>query len=468
MQVDVVSNVQGGVKIGNRGVKHNLIGLISALAVLSVFAGCDREVILSGERFPVRVDLDASMPVKGRPAPVAPLDRVKNRAEPISIPSVVANADWTHRGGNVRHAGPNGVLSAIPQLVWTANIGQGNSRKNRISAAPVVAGGRVFTMDSNAHVQATSVYGAVIWASDLTANFDRDGGISGGGIAAADGVIYAATGYGELVALRAEDGAVIWRQRLDSPVTGMPAVEDGVVYVVSRDGSGWAVKADTGRVMWTVAGPVGMIGMVGSAGPTVSDTLVLFPFAGGGLLAALKKSGLHAWQTSIAGQRVGRAYAGVTDVTGDAVVHGQRMFVGTASGRMASLDMSNGMRVWTANEGALNPPLVVGGSVFVVNDENRLVRLDAATGEEIWAVDMPYFLKDKAKNRKAIAPMFGPVLAGGRLVVAGGDGQLRLFSPVDGTLVGGAEIPSGAASAPALAGGMLYIVSASGQLHAFR
>ena len=33
----------------------------------------------------------------------------------------------------------------------------------------------------------------------------------------------------------------------------------------------------------------------------------------------------------------------------------------------------------------------------------------------------------KAKRRKAVTAHFGPVLAGGRLLVAGGDGQLRLF-----------------------------------------
>lgn len=448
--------------------KHRVIGSISALALVTGLAACEKELVLQGERFPVRADLAASVPVEGQPAPVAPPDRVENRAEPISLPAAVANAEWTHRGGNVRHAAPHGALSAAPQRVWSVNIGQGDSRKNRLSAAPVVAGGRIFTMDSEARVQATSDQGAVLWATDLTASFDRGGGISGGGIAFGDGVVYAATGYGELVALKAEDGAVIWRQRLDSPVTGAPAVEGGVVYAVGRDGSGWAVKADTGRVMWTVAGPVGATGMVGAAGPSVSDSLVLFPFASGGLTAALKKSGLQVWQAPVTGQRVGRAYAGVTDVTGDAVIEGERTYVGTASGRTAALDTSSGDRIWTATEGALNPPLVVGGSVFVVNDENRLVRLDAATGAEIWAVDMPYFIKGKAKKRKAIVPHFGPVLAGGRLVVASGDGELRLFNPVDGALVGGAEVPGGAASAPVLAGGVLYVVSAKGQLHAFR
>jgi outer membrane protein assembly factor BamB len=86
----------------------------------------------------------------------------------------------------------------------------------------------------------------------------------------------------------------------------------------------------------------------------------------------------------------------------------------------------------------------------------------------IWSVVMPYFDKEKPKRRKAITAHFGPVLAGGRLVVVSSDGQLRLFNPADGALVGGAEIPGGAATAPALAGGVLYVVGGNGQLHAFR
>lgn len=454
--------------MGAGTVKRRVLVAISGLAVATALAGCERELILEGERFPVRADLEASIPVEGQPAPVAPSIRPENRSEPISLPAAVANADWSQRGGGANHQQPHGALSAAPQRAWTVNIGAGNSRKNRVSAAPVVADGRVFTMDSAAVVQATGLNGAVQWSTDLTAEFDRGGEVSGGGLAAAGARVYAATAYGELVALDAANGAVIWRQRVDSPLTGAPAVVGGTVYVSGRDGSGWAIDAETGRVRWTVAGAVGATGMIGASAPTVSDNLVLFPFANGSITAALKVSGVQVWQAPVTGQRVGRAYAGVTDITGDAVAIGDVTYVGTASGRTAALDTSSGERIWTAVEGALNTPLVAGGSVFVVNDENRLVRLDAATGEVIWAVDMPYFTKDKPKKQKAIVPHFGPVLAGGRLVVVSGDGQMRLFNPADGALVGGAEIPGGASAAPALAGGMVLVVSGNGQLHAFR
>ncbi|WGV17120.1 PQQ-binding-like beta-propeller repeat protein [Fuscovulum ytuae] len=454
--------------MGAGTLKRSVWGTISGLAVVTVLAGCERELILPGERFPVRADLEASIQVEGEAAPVAPPDRPENRAEPISLPAAVSNADWGMRGASANHASVHGALSPAPARAWSVSIGAGNSRKNRVSAAPVVADGRIFTLDAASVVQATSAAGAVLWRADLTATFDRGGGVSGGGLAVEGGRVYAATAYGELVALDAASGGVVWRQRLDAPVTGAPAVSGGTVYVSGRDGSGWALEADNGRVRWTVPGAVGSTGVVGSAAPSVGEQLVLFPFANGSITAALKVSGLQVWQAPVTGQRVGRGYAGLTDITGDAVVLGDVTYVGTASGRTAAMDTSSGERIWTAVEGALNPPLVVGGSVFLVNDENRLVRLDAATGEVIWAVDMPYFTKEKPKRRIAIFPQFGPVLAGGRLAVVSGDGQLRLFNPVDGALVGGAEIPGGASAPPALAGGTLYVVSDNGQLHAFR
>ena len=81
---------------------------------------------------------------------------------------------------------------------------------------------------------------------------------------------------------------------------------------------------------------------------------------------------------------------------------------------------------------------------------------------------MPYFEKDKPSRLRAITTHFGPVLAGGRLVVVSGDGLLRQFNPVDGAMTGSVLIPGGAAAQPALAGGMLFVLAANGQLLAFR
>lgn len=434
---------------------------MTALALVLGLSACEKELVLEGDRLPVRTDLTAG---EDAAAPVVPV----NRSAPISLPAAQANAAWTHRGASATHAGIHGQLSATPQLVWAADVGAGNSRKNRVAAAPVVSGGMIFTMDALDVVHATAMNGGAVWTADLKAEFDRGGEVSGGGLAFEGGKIFATTGYGELVAMDAASGRVLWRQRTDSPATGAPAAAGGAVYAVGRDGSAWAVDAATGKVAWNMTGVPSATGVIGSAGPAVTDRSVIVPFTSGGMAAALKTSGTRTWDAPVTGQRVGRGYQGLTDITGDPVVVGDTVYVGTAAGRTAALSAASGERIWTANEGAMNPPLVVGGSVFVVNDEARLVRLDAATGEVIWGIDMPYWDNDKPKKRKAITAHYGPVLAGGRLAVAGGDGQLRLFNPADGSMVGGVEIPGGAASSPALAGGMLFVVNGKGQLLAFR
>lgn len=451
--------------MGVRGVKVQIAGL----ALVMTLGSCaERELILPGERFGVRADLSASVPVEGEPAPVSPGDLPENQSVPIALGAQTANADWTHRAGNARHQQPHGALSAAPQLVWSAPIGQGSSRRNRISVAPVVADGRIFTLDAGSGLVATATNGGRVWATDLTADFDVGGSVSGGGLAYGGGLLFATTGYGELVAIDPATGAVQWRQRLDVAVTGAPATDGDAVYVAGRDGSAWAVEAGTGKVRWTLAGLPAALGTVGTAAPAVGDRAVLFPYAAGVLTAVLKVGGTQVWSAPVAGRRLGRAYAYNGDVTGDPVIDGGRIYLGTAAGRTVALSASGGEEIWSAGEGAMGPVLVIGGSVFLVNDQAMLVRLDAETGAIIWTAPMPYFVKDKPKRQKAITAHYGPVLAGGRIVVASGDAQLRFFDPASGASTGMVALPGGAAAQPALANGMLYVVTANGQLQAFR
>jgi outer membrane protein assembly factor BamB len=443
--------------------------VIAGVGLLALLAACgEREVILQGERFPIRADLDASIPVEGQPAPTASPEAA-NQSQAISLPAQTNAADWTHRAGNSRHLMPHAALSPAPTRVWTANIGSGSSRKNRIAAAPVVSGGRIFTMDAGAMVAATSTGGQVLWTADLTADFDAGGGVSGGGLAVAGDRLFATTGFGEVVALDAASGRVLWRQRVDAPVSGAPATDGEAVYVSGRDGSAWAISAANGKVIWRVVGTPGTAGYVGTAAPTVGDRAVIFPTSAGDLMAVLKiGGGTKIWQASLAGKRLGRAYAFTSDVTGDAVIDGKVLYAGSAAGRTVAMSASSGDRIWSAGEGALGPVAVGGGSLFLVNDQAELVRLDTATGAVIWAVDMPYYTKDKVKRRKAIYAHYGPVIAGGRIMVVSSDGLLRAFDPTDGSLTHTAEIPDGAAAQPAVAGGVLYVVGGNGQLHAFR
>jgi outer membrane protein assembly factor BamB len=452
-------------------------------AAFAALAACgQRERPLPGERLDLRAleTPGIAAPLDARDAAAAPgatqvatAAAVRspvppNRVVPVALPAATVNANWTHRNGSATHRTRHPALSPAPQRLWSTSIGSGNTRRARITADPIVADGRIFTLDSQATVGATSLAGQPLWRRDISPASDRATDASGGALAYGAGRLFAVTSFGRLVALDPATGAELWSQRLDAAATGAPTVVGDLVYVAARDSRGWAVQVDTGRIAWELPATPTPSVMTGGAGPAVTDRLAIFPFGSGEVVAALRQGGIRIWSANIAGQRRGRVYATVTDITGDPVVDGDRVYVGNQSGRVAALNLASGERIWTATEGAYSPVWPEGGSLFLVSDQAELVRLDAATGARIWGAELPYFEAQRLRRLKAVTAHYGPVVAGGRVWVASGDGALRGFAPESGALVHQVTLPGGAASNPAVAGGVLYVLSANGQLHAFR
>lgn len=427
---------------------------IIAIAAAGLAAACsDPQVILPGKRENLRAETAEAQ---------------VNQALPISLPATVANADWQQSHGTPAHRIAHPALSAAPALAWSRDIGAGDSRRGRITADPVVAGGRIFTLDAGAQLRAHDTAGQVLWSRDLTPANARPGQATGGGIAHEGGRVYVSSGFGVLAALDAQTGAVIWEQRLDATGSGTPTVAGDLVYLVTGDSRGWAVEKSNGRIRWQLDGTPSISNVLGAAAPVVTDQLVVFAYGSGDVQGAFRQGGLRLWDSAVTGQRRQDAAGKIMDITGDPVLAEGRLFVGTSSGRMVALNPGNGERIWTAQEGTLNPVWVAGGSVFMISDRNQLMRLDAATGARIWAVDLPRFTTDRPRRMVELYAHYGPVLAGGRIVVASGDGALRFFDPASGALTHEVAVPGGATSAPVVAGGVLYVVSRRGQLHAFR
>lgn len=435
--------------------------LLPAVLLLALAACAERELILPGERLHARAVMSPDgAPVVGDPAPTTTA---------LSLPGVRANADWTHRAGSAQHASGNQALAGGgTQRIWSNPVGAPSGLRHRIIADPVVAGGMVFTLDSRARATASAASGGTVWSVDLAPPLETGESASGGGVAYEGGRVFVTTGFGELVALDARSGGVLWRQRVGAPIGGAPTVADGTVYVTGRDATGWAVRAEDGKVLWQVSGVADVAGWMGASSPAVEGGQVVFPFASGQLLAVDAATGEQRWAATVGGRRVGRAITAIRDMTGDPVIVGGRVYAGTSVGRMAAVDAATGAEVWSVGDGALSPPLVVGNAVFAVNDESQLVRLDTANGGRVWAVPMPQFTEARVRRQDRVVAHYGPVLANGRLYVASSDGVLRVFDPAGGTLIGQGAIPGGAATAPVVAGGTLYVTGRDGQLHAFR
>lgn len=433
------------------------VAMVAALLALSACA--EPDVILPGERETIRPT------VEGEPKP----GRSKaSESRSIRLPAQKNNAEWAQSIGTEFYRTAHPALRSAPQRIWSTPIGQGDGRRARITADPVVAGGLIYTLDSSARVSGLTPSGAVAWSTDLTPPTDKEEDATGGGMAYSGGTLYVSLGFGTLAALDARTGAVKWHQKLDATGSGNPTVRDGMIYLVAGDDTGWAIHADTGRIAWQVDGRPSITNVLGAPAPALTDRLAIFAFGSGDLISTFRRGGLRRWNATVAGSRQGRATSRIGDITGTPVVVGNRIYTGNHSGRLVAMSVDKGERIWTARQGATGPVWPAGGSLFAVTDLNQLVRINASDGDVIWAVDLPGFVKDKPRKRSEIFAHYGPVLAGGRVIVASNDGFLRFYAPESGTLTGTVPVPDGASTSPVVAGSTLYLVSTKGELHAFR
>jgi len=168
-------------------------------------------------------------------------------ALPMTLPPPVVNAQWAQPGGSASKAVGHLALGGTLANLFSVTIGEGSSVRARLVAAPVVADGRVFTIDTQATVRAFDAQtGAPVWASQFGAERGNNASLYGGGLAYDSGRIYASNGLGYAVALDARNGGLIWQVRPGGPLRGSPTVAGDSVYFVSQDNQIYSLKASDG------------------------------------------------------------------------------------------------------------------------------------------------------------------------------------------------------------------------------
>ncbi|MHA1530073.1 MAG: outer membrane protein assembly factor BamB family protein [Alphaproteobacteria bacterium] len=429
--------------------------LALGLIVLTTMAGCgwfEDEVILEGERVRLRQD---------------PAVTVAAGAVAVPLPPAQTNAEWTQTNGTATHnmghlAGP-GSLSRS----WTGAAGEGSSDDGAITSAPIVVGGNVYTLDAAATVTSFNAgSGARHWQVSLAPEGERGGEGFGGGLAAEGGTIYATTGFGEMLALSAASGEILWRQSFGAPFRAAPAVAQGLVVAVTRDNRALGLEGTTGKIRWRVQAASSDAGMLGGASPAIAGRLVVLPFASGELIGVASGAGRRQWSAVLSGGRRGLARSAITDISGDPVVVGPYVVAANQSGRLIAIDGRSGQRVWTRSVGSAAPIWAAGDTIFMVSDDAKLMRVSVRDGRTLWFNQMPAY--EDPEDREGPVSYSGPVLVGGRLLLTDSLGNLLSFDAASGAAQPGARIDGGSLTGPVVANGTVYVLSDNGTLHAFR
>jgi len=384
----------------------------------------------------------------------------------VELPAPVTNPAWPQAGGNPDHAMGHLALADQPREVWRADIGSGSSSDTKLLAQPVIADGRIYTLDTDYQVTAFDpANGKQLWRTNVERE-NESGGALGGGVAFADGRLLATTGFGELLSLDPQSGAISWRTRVPGPVRSAPTILGGRVFVITVDNQLVAYSATDGATLWTHTGILETAGLLGAASPAADGSIVAVPYSSGELFALRAENGRVAWSDNLATARRAGALSSLADIRGMPVIDRGLVVAVSHSGRMVAIDERSGGRAWEQEIGGVDTPWTAGDFIFVLSNEGELIALTRQSGRIRWVAPLARY--ENPKDRTGPIIWTGPILAGGRLWVANSIGNLVALSTENGQEQQRLKLPGGTFIQPVVAGNTLYVLTDEGTLVAYR
>ena len=400
-----------------------------------------KEEILPGERIAVITD----------PNMVA-IDP-SEAGRPVQLPQAQTNASWAQPGGTPSNNLGHLALSEEVRKVWSADAGTGSSSSGRLSAVPLVADGKVFTLDAGGTVSAfSSASGGKLWTANVTPGNEKRKEGFGGGLAMDGGHLYAATGYGTVVSIDPGNGSILWTKRVGKPIRSSPTASGGKIYFVSTDNILYALSDADGQQLWTARGLPQPASLLSNVSPAVSGSVVVAPFPAGDVAAFDVGSGKAAWSDSLTRSSDTTAAGILGDPARPVIDHGV-VYAVSHGGKMVAVSESSGERLWTRNLASTQMPWIAGDTVYVVDLAGKLIALARADGKVRWTADLPASMRWN-----------GPVLAGGRLWLVSGEGLLVGADARTGQLSTQIDLGTAVFVSPVVAGGRMYILADDAEL----
>ena len=304
------------------------------------------------------------------------------------------------------------------------------------------------------------------------------------GAAAAQGMGF---GKGQLYALDAASGELLW-QRSPTPALGSsPIVEEAVIYYGSAASRLYALDATTGQPHWQetlVENPFirrsytpvaaagtpyflsghGALDALDTAtgkrlwrfntgqslfrtSPLYDDGLVYVDARGGVVVALNASTGELIRQFATSGQQIAKTS-----------VHDGVLFLVSTDQQLYALDLGSAELLWRQHVGgALGSDLKVAGKVVYASSQSGAIHaFDAASGTPLWR-----FQTDEA-TFSALSVAAGTVYVGSRT------GDLYALDAASGQLLWRYAIGGVGFSSPAVAGDVVYVGSNDGYLYALR
>lgn len=448
--------------------KANRLGSVATIAVAAAaLSGCSTVGgWFGGDNEPStsNVPQDGRISILAFEQQLAPDPSLAGRT--IVTPPAVQLSEWPQPGGVANNAPPNASGTATLERAWRANLGAGSNNRVHLAAPPVIAGGRLFFLDADHRVHAIDARnGSRAWNVSVRGE-SRDRNARGGGVAYSSGRLFVTTGYGTIVALDAGTGNEVWRTSGGAPFHSAPTAVGGRVFAITNDSELMSFDAGTGEVQWTFQAIAETARILSAPSVAVEGDTVVAPFASGEVLAFLAANGRRLWSDALSRAGALTSLSAINDVAGRPVVVGGIAYAVSHSGVIAAIDVRSGQRVWSRGFASTQTPWIAGDVLYAVNVDGELTAFDRATGNIYWVSSLRRYRNER--SREGRLSWTGPIMVGGRLVLANSAGDVVAVSAQSGQVLQTVDVGAPVFVPPITANDQIYVVTDKAQLVVLR
>jgi outer membrane protein assembly factor BamB len=332
--------------------------------------------------------------------------------------------------------------------IWGDNVGGGKKQmKLRLGLGPALDNGIVYAASDKGEVLAVAVdTGKQVWIKKLKMPLSA-------GPAAAFGMVVVGSGKGMLVALDGATGKERWRTKVNSELLSAPAISEKAVVIRSVDG-----RLVTGKNMWQVEQQVPRLSLRGTATPIIAKDLAISGFDNGKVMAVNLATGDTAWDTALATPHGRTELDRLVDIDSAVRVVGDNVFAAGFQGRTAMLAIDSG-QIWWAHDMSSYRGLVVDDeNLFVTESDGVVIAMRQRDGSELWRNDR--------LMRRGLST---PVETSTAVVVADYRGYLHWLDKATGALVARERVAKfRVGNQPVVSGDTVVVLDDGGKMAAFR
>ena len=336
------------------------------------------------------------------------------------------------------------------QKAWSISLGGGDAVM-RDGLAPTAEGDRVYLAGRGGEVIAVqAATGKVLWRSKTKAELT-------GGPGAGEGVVAVGTSDGEVIVLDGATGTRRWAAKVGGEVLSAPAMSATAVIVRTVAGRVVALALEDGKEIWREDQQIPRLTLRGISPPVIAGNAAICGFDNGRVLSLDVAKGEVFWEQLVSPARGRTELERLVDIDAAIKIRDAEVFVAGFQGRVAMLALDSG-QIWWSREISSHRGLDVDDEVVVVSGAmGEVIALRRRTGVELWR-------QDGLRLRRLSAP----ALIGGRVAVADFEGYVHWLDAATGAFVARSKTGGRTSNAPLVVGELVIFQDDEGQVTALR